>query len=457
MTTLAERDKRSMLHPFTSIAEQQAKGPHIFTEASGIFVRDTEGREYIDGMAGLWCVNVGYGRTEIAEAMAEQVAQLSYYHSFMGAANAPSIELADRMASLAPGDLNKVFFGCTGSDANETQIKLVWQYNNLLGRPQRKKIIARQGAYHGVTLGAVSLSGLPHLHAQFDVPLDRFIHVKKPHHYWHAPEGMSEPAFSAHLAEDLESVILREGPETIAAMIVEPIMGAGGVIVPPEGYFAAIQPVVRKYDILLIADEVICGFGRLGEWFGASRLGIEPDLITCAKGLTSGYVPLSACVVSDRIWEVFRAASAAMGPFGHGFTYTAHPVCAAAALANLSIIEREGLLANALRVGAYFQELLRSRFSDHPLIGEVRGMGLIAGLELVADKRTKRALDLKRGLARRLSEYVRDAGLICRPIYNTVAFAPPLIVTAGDIDEIVERFERGLHKFESSLDRDDLA
>jgi len=449
--SLEQRARRSFFHPFTSIAEQQTKGPHVFASASGILVRDAAGREYIDGMAGLWCVNVGYDRAEIGRAMAEQVGQLSYYHSFAGAANGPAIELADRLARLAPGDLNKVFFGCTGSDANETQIKLVWQYNNLLGRPKRKKIIARQGGYHGVTLGAVSMSALPHLHAHFDVPLDRFIHVEKPHYYWGAKEGMTEREFSAHLAADLEARIVREGPETVAAMIVEPVMGAGGVIVPPEGYFAAIQPIVRKYDLLLIADEVICGFGRLGEWFGSTAFGIQPDLMTCAKGLSSGYAPISAAIVSDRIWEVFRDASPKSGPFGHGFTYSAHPVCAAAALANLDIVEREGLVGNAARVGAYFQQRLRAAFAKHPLVGEVRGMGLIAGIELVADKWTKKPFDLALGRARQLSACAMDEGLICRPIYNTIAFAPPLIVTESDIDEIVARLARAMDTFAGKL------
>lgn len=448
---LSELDRLHFLHPFTSIAEQMQGAPRIFTEARGILVKDIDGREYIDAMAGLWCVNVGYGREEIADAVAAQVRTLSYCHAFAHSANEPAIRLAERLARLAPGPLNKVFFGCTGSDANDTQIKLVWQYNNLLGRPRRKKIIARKGAYHGVTLGAVSMSGLPHLHAQFDVPLDRFVHLEKPHYYGRETEEMTESEFTAFLAKDLEDTIEREGPDTIAAFIAEPIMGAGGVIVPPSGYFDAVLPILREHDIRFIADEVICGFGRLGEWFGSNYYGIQPDLMTVAKGITSGYVPLSACIVSDPIWEVFRDASAEKGPFSHGFTYSAHPVAAAAALANLDIIERDGLVDNAASVGVRFQQRLRDAFSDHPLVGEVRGVGLIAGIELVANKTNRQAWDPKLNVARRLHNLLRDEGLLCRPIGNTLAFSPPLIVTRDDVHAIVERFARGLDRLTAEL------
>jgi len=451
---LEDLDKQTLLHPFTSIAEHQVNGPHIFATGKGIRVTDSRGLEYIDGMAGLWCVNVGYGRAEIGDAMAAQINALSYFHSFMCAANEPSILLANRLSNLFPGESKKVFFGCTGSDANDTQIKLVWQYNNLLGKPHRKKIISRQGSYHGVTVGAASMSGLPHLHAHFDVPLDRFLHTAKPHHYWGAEPGESEREFSARLAADLESLIVREGPDTVAAFIMEPVMGAGGVIPPPEGYFDAVLPVVKKYGLLLISDEVVCGFGRLGRWSGAEYFGFTPDLATYAKGLTSGYAPLSACVIADHVWQVFKDASLEAGPFGHGYTYSAHPVCAAAAMANLDIIDRENLVAHAEIVGMHFQQRLREKFSSHPLVGEVRGIGLIAGIEIVADKKRKQPWILKLALARRLSNHARAHGVICRPIYNTIAFSPPLIVTIDDVEEIIDRFSRGLNEFEAAIRAD---
>jgi L-2,4-diaminobutyrate transaminase len=296
---LAELDRRSSLHPFTSIAEQQAVGPHIIVSGSGIRIKDAEGREYIDAMAGLWCVNVGYGRQELIEAMRQQAERLPYYHSFMGLANEPAIRLADRLAERTPGTLRKVFFGNSGSDANDTQVKLVWYYNNLLGRPQKKKILARWGGYHGVTVASASLTGLPPLHKAFDLPIDRFGHVGRPHYYWDARPGESESEFSKRLAEELDQRIQQEGPDTVAAFIAEPLQAAGSVIAPPQGYFESIVPVLKKHDVLLIADEVVCGFGRLGRWFGSEYYGLQPDLMTVAKGLTSAYLPMSAVIVSD--------------------------------------------------------------------------------------------------------------------------------------------------------------
>lgn len=336
---LRDLDKRSHLHPFTSVAGLAADGPLVMTEGKGTRLTDTSGKQYLDAFAGLWCVNVGYGREEIAEAVAEQIKRLAYYHSFLGMANEPSIRLADRLAKMTPAPLSRAFFGLTGSDGNDTQIKIIWYYNNQRGKPNKKKLIARRLGYHGVTVASGSLSGLANLHGGFDLPVERFLHVTTPHHYRFATAGMTEREFSQFLARELEDLIVREGPETVAAFFAEPVMGAGGVYVPPEGYFEAIVPVLRKYDVLLVADEVICGFGRLGTLFGSDRYGLHPDLMTVAKGLTSGYVPMSACLVSEAIWRVLHDASGQMGPFGHGFTYSAHPVAAAAAMANLDILE----------------------------------------------------------------------------------------------------------------------
>jgi L-2,4-diaminobutyrate transaminase len=450
-STVREADRRTHLHPFTSAADHAETLPRLMVAGEGIRVRDSDGQEYVDAMAGLWCVNVGYGRREIADAAEAQARRLPYYHTFASMANEPAARLADRLVALAPGDMSKVFFGSSGSETNDTQVKIVRYYHNVLGKPDKKKIIAREGAYHGSTLAGASMSGMPHMHTGFDLPLDGFVHVKSPHYWRHAPEGTSEQDFSVSLAEDLEACILREGPDTVAAFIAEPVQGAAGVVTPPAGYFEAIVPVLRKYDVLFIADEVICGFGRLGRWWGSDHYGLEPDLVSTAKGLTSGYVPMSACLISERVWTVLREGSSQYGPFAHGYTYSGHPVAAAAALANLDVIEGEGLVENAARVGAHLQARLREAFGEHPLVGELRGVGLIAGIELVEDKESKRPFDLSRGVARRLHELLMEEGLICRPVFNTLAFSPPLIVSRDDVDRIVAAFARGLDRLTEEL------
>ena len=450
-TTLEDLDRKSLFHPFTSIREHLAEGPLVITEASGVRVRDRSGRDYIDAMAGLWCVNVGYGRRELVEAMAAQASRLPYYHSFASMSNEPVIRLAARLIEMAPGKMSKVFFANSGSEANDTQIKLVRYYNNLRGRPEKKKILSRRGAYHGVTLGATSLSGLPPMHAIFDLPLPGFLHLERPSHFWHAPPGATEEEFSAVLAAELEALIEREGASTIAAMFVEPVMGAGGVIVPPRGYFERIVPILRAHDILLVADEVICGFGRLGTLFGSNYYGLEPDLVTVAKGLTSGYLPMSAVLVGERVWEALAEGSAKQGPFAHGYTYSGHPVPAAVAHANLDILERERLVARAADTGDYLQRRLREAFAGHPLVGEVRGVGMIAGIELVASKSEKRPFPPAAEAGRRLSRHLLAGGLISRALRDTLAFSPPLVLEKADVDRIVEIFARGLEAVSREL------
>jgi L-2,4-diaminobutyrate transaminase len=442
--SLEELDRRSLFHPFTSIREHEVSGPLVITDAAGVRVRDREGREYIDGMAGLWCVNVGYGRRELVEAMTAQASRLPYYHSFASMSNEPVIRLAARLLAMAPGRMSKVFFANSGSEANDTQIKIVRYYNNLRGKPEKKKILSRRAAYHGVTLGATSLSGLPPMHAVFDLPLPGFLHLERPSHYWHAPPGMSEEEFSATLAAELEALIEREGASTIAAMFVEPVQGAGGVIVPPRGYFERIVPILRRHDVLLVVDEVICGFGRLGTMFGSHHFGLEPDLMTIAKGLTSGYLPMSAVLVGDTVWETLREGSGKQGPFAHGYTYSGHPVPAAVALANLDLLERERLVAKAASTGGYLQQRLRAAFADHPLVGEVRGVGMIAGMELVASKSEKRPFAPAVEAGRRLSRHLLRDGLISRALRDTLALSPPLVLETSDVDRIVEIFGRGL-------------
>jgi L-2,4-diaminobutyrate transaminase len=454
--SLAELDRRSFLHPFTPLADHLESGPRVIVEGEGAWLRDLDGKRYFDAMAGLWCVDIGYGRPEVAEAIYEQAKKLSYFHAFSSMATEPSIRLADRLIRLAPEGLSKVFFGNSGSDANDTNVKLVWYYNNLRGKPEKVKIISRLKGYHGVTVASASLTGLPLLHKSWHLPIPEVKHTTCPDVYRDKPEGMSEPAYAERLAAELDALIEREGPDTVGAFIAEPVMGAGGVHVPPEGYFPAIQAVLDKHDVLMIADEVICGFGRLGHWFGSNRFGIRPDLMTIAKGLTSGYVPMSGSLIGDKIWQVIVERSREIGPFGHGYTYTAHPVAAAAAMANLDIIEGEGLVDNAREVGAHFQRRMRTAFAEHPLVGHVRGEGLIMGIELVADRASKRAFDPRNKVAARVVQSCLAEGLITRnlPSGDIIAFSPPLTVTLDDVDLMERRFASGLDKAAASLRAD---
>ena len=452
--SLEEMDRQSLLHPYTSIGAHLREGPLVVAGAKGAHVTDIHGKRYLDAMAGLWCVNIGYERPEMADAIAAQARDLAYYHLFFSMSQEPAIRLADRVLSLAPKHMSKVFFCNSGSEANDTQVKIAWYYNNLRGKPEKRKIIARRRGYHGVTVAAASMTGLPPVHKSFNLPLPGFVHTTAPHHYREAPPGMSEREFSRKLAADLEALILEEGPETCAAFIAEPVMGAGGAIPPPEGYFDEIQPILRRHDILFIVDEVICGFGRLGRWFGTDRYGLEPDLMSIAKGLTSAYVPMSAAIVSEKVWEVLREGSPETGPFAHGYTYGGHPVAAAAGLAAIGIMEREALVDRAARVEPYFQRRLRESFAEHPLVGEVRGAGLMAGVELVADKARKTPFAPERDIAARLAREALEAGLICRGMANTVCFSPPLVVAEAEVDEIVDKLGRALARLTDALARE---
>ncbi len=434
-----ESDRRFVFHPFTQLDTHEQHGsPSMIVAGSGARVQDIHGHSYIDAMAGLWCVNVGYGRVELGDAMRAHAERLGYYHAFSSMGSDTPGVLADRLIEMAPAGMSKVFFGCTGSDANDTQVKLVWFYNNILGRPEKKKIIARDRGYHGVSVMAAGLTGLPGLHANFDLPLPMIRHTTAPHRLWEAEPGMSDEAFAQKLADDLEALILTEGPETVAAFIAEPVMGAGGVLVPPATYFERIQAVLRRYDVLLIADEVITAFGRLGRWFGSDVFGIEADLITVAKGLTSGYFPLSGCIVSDRVWRVLVDGSAG-APFGHGYTYSAHPLGAAVALANLELIESEGLLARAAERGAQMQALLHDAFDDHPLVGEVRGTALIGALEFVAERDPAKPFAPSLKVAARVTRRCLELGMITRalPAADTISFSPPFVITEDEIGEMV--------------------
>jgi L-2,4-diaminobutyrate transaminase len=438
-----------------SIADHLRSGPRIMAEGSGLTLVDTEGRRYLDAVAGLWCVAIGYGRTEVAEAIAAQSRRLAFYHTFSSMSNEPQIRLADRLLGLVPGRMSKVFFGNSGSEANDTQVKLVWYYNNLRGRPRKKKIIARREGFHGSTVAAGSLTGLEAFHRAFDLPLPQILHTSPAYYYRYAAPGQSEEDYATALAAELDQLIEREGPETVAAFIAEPVMGAGGVVPPPGGYFEKIQRVLRKHDVFMIADEVICGFGRLGRMFGSAVYGIEPDLVTVAKQLTSGYFPLSACFVSEDIWNVLRDGSPEMGPFAHGFTYSGHPVGAAAAMANLDIVLGEDLVGNAARVGPYLQERLRAALGKHPLVGDVRGVGLIAGVELVADQATRQLFASSLKVAPRVAQRCMEDGLIVRslPGGHVIALSPPLCITRAQVDEVVGGLARAIDHVTDELTR----
>ncbi len=442
MSSLSDLDRRYLFHPMTALATHEQLGPApVIVKGEGAWLEDAEGRRYLDAMAGLWCVNVGYGRREIAQALERQATTLSYCHTFSGVSSDQAILLAQRLIEMAPVPMSKVFFGSSGSDANDTAVKLVWYYQNVRGKTEKKKIIARDRGYHGVTAVSGSLTGLVVAHAGFDLPLPFVRHTTAPRPLWEG-EGLTDAEFVARLVDDLERLIQTEGPETIGAMIVEPVMGAGGVIVPPEGYYPAIQGVLARYDVLLIADEVISGFGRLGRPFGTELFGLEPDLIILAKGLTSMYAPLSGCMVSEGVWRTIVEGEQRFGVFGHGFTYTAHPGPAAAALANLDLIDGEGLVEQAATLGAYLQRRLESAFNDHPLVGDVRGVGLMCGVEFVASRRPAVAFDPSVKVAARIVKEAFQRGVIGRalPQTDTIAFSPPFIISEEEIDTAVNTF-----------------
>ncbi|MCO5090703.1 aspartate aminotransferase family protein [Bosea sp. (in: a-proteobacteria)] len=445
LTNLAVRDIETLVHPYTNLATHRETGPLVLESGKGIHVYDTTGKEYIEGMAGLWCTSLGYSNEELIETAAAQLRKLPFTHIFTGRSHDPAIELAEKLKEIAPVPISKVFYGTSGSDANDTQVKIVWYLNNALGRPRKKKIISRLKGYHGVTVATASLTGLPNNHIDFDLPLPGILHTSCPHHYRFAEAGESEQDFSARLAAELEEMILREGPDTVAAFIAEPVMGAGGAITPPEGYFEKINAVLAKYDILFISDEVITGFGRTGKMFGTQTYGMAADSISLAKQITSAYFPLSAVMMNERIYDVLVDQSRKIGVFGHGNTYAGHPVGCAIAVKTLEIYEREKIVDHVARVAPTFLRRL-NRLAEHPLVGEARGVGLIGGIELVSDKRTKAAFEAKKGVGPRAVSFALDEGLITRAMGDRLAFCPPLVITEAEIEEMFDRCERALDK-----------
>jgi 4-aminobutyrate--pyruvate transaminase len=443
------RDIAFQVHPQTNIRLHEADGPLIIAKGDGPYVVDNDGSRYLDAMSGLWCVSLGYSDTAVKEAIKAQIDDLAYFHLFAHRSNNPSIDLAQRLIEKAPG-MSKVIFQCSGSEANDTAAKLIWYYWNARGRPAKKKIISRRRAYHGTGIASGSLTSLPNIHREFDLPLDRFLHVSCPHFYREGRPGESEVEFTKRLADELESLILAEDPNTVGGFFAEPVMGTGGVVVPPEGYFDVIQKVLKKYDILTVSDEVITGFGRTGAYWGADAVGFRPDIMTCAKSLSSAYLPISAVLVSETIFAAMREQSDKIGVFGHGYTYGGHPVCAAAAIASMQRYDELDTTRNARETGAYLQQRLRA-LAGHPLVGEVRGIGLMAGVELVRDKQKRTPFDPKQAVGLACSTFALKRGLITRNLGDTMSFSPPLIVTRADVDKIVDIFSAALDETLASL------
>lgn len=440
---LSQWDRENFFHPSTHLA-QHARGDtptRIIRTAQGCHIEDRDGNRMLDAFAGLYCVNVGYGRQEIAEAIAEQAKELAYYHAYVGHGTEASITLSKMILDRAPDNMSKVYFGLGGSDANETNVKLIWYYNNILGRPEKKKIISRWRGYHGSGLVTGSLTGLELFHKKFDLPLAQVIHTEAPYYFRRADASQSEDQFVAHCVAELEALIDREGADTIAAFIGEPVLGTGGIVPPPDGYWQAIQEVLRKHDILLVADEVVTGFGRLGSMFGSTHYEMTPDIITIAKGLTSAYAPLSGSIVSDKIWRVLEQGTDDNGPIGHGWTYSAHPIGAAAGVANLKLLDDLNLIENASQVGAYLNAAMQDALNDHPHVGDIRGAGMLCAVEFVKDRDARKFFEPASKVGPQIAAALAADGVIGRamPQGDILGFAPPFCLTREEADEVVAK------------------
>ena len=447
----SSRDVAYVLHPYTNLELHQSAGPQIITRGEGIYVEDEEGKKYIEGMAGLWCASLGFGEERLVKAAERQMRTLPFYHVFASKSHLPVIDLAEKLITMAPLPMSKIFFANSGSEATDSVVKLVWYYNNALGRPKKKKIISRQRAYHGVTVAAASMTGLPFNHRDFDLPIDRIIHADCPHHYRYGLPGESEQAFSKRLAVNLEKLIEDEGPDTVAAFIAEPVMGAGGVIVPPKGYFEAIQPILKKYDILFIADEVICGFGRTGNMFATETYNLQPDMITMAKALSAAYTPISAVMLNKQVADVVYENSGKIGSFGHGFTYSAHPMSAAVALETLCIYEERDIVSHVRSVMGYFQDGLQA-LAEHPLVGEARGVGLLGGIELVEDKDRKKNFAPSASVGASVAARCLEHGLVVRSLPgDIITLCPPLVILKAEVDMLLSRLRMALDESASFL------
>jgi 4-aminobutyrate--pyruvate transaminase len=435
--SLHVRDIASLIHPQTNLRKHLETGPTIITRGEGIYVYDDAGTRYLEAAAGLWCASLGFGSERLAKVAYEQMRNIGYYHIYRSTSHGPAIELAEKLLEIAPVPMSKVLFQCSGSEANDTAIKLVWYYWHAVGKPKKKKIISRIQSYHGSTCAAVSLTGKPDMHADFGLPFEQFLHTEFPHYYRFAQPGETEEAFSTRMADALEKMILKEGPDTVAAFWAEPVMGAGGAVLPPAGYFAKIQAVLKKYDILFVADEVICGFGRTGQQWGSQTFGLEPDMLSCAKALSAGLAPISALLINERVFQSMLSESDKQGSFAHGYTYAGHPVTAAVALETLNIYEEIGILDHVRKMEATFLPLLR-RLGEHPYVGHADGRGLIGGFEIVKDKATRQPFAAEAQIPAKIEARIRQKGVIVRLVGNRVAFSPPLIINESQIEEIFE-------------------
>ena len=454
----AARDIANVLHPYTDLKMHSEVGPIVITRGEGVRVWDDTGKEYIESVAGLWCASLGFSNERLAKAAYNQMMKLPFYHSFTAKSHEPVIDLAEMLIERAPVPMSKVFFANSGSEANDTAIKMVWYYNNALGRHAKKKMIGRIKGYHGITIAAASLTGLPYNHRSFDLPLPGFIHTMTPHHYHGAEPGESEEGFATRCAEALDALIVAEGPDTVAAFIAEPIMGAGGVIVPPRTYFEKIQAVLRKHDVLFIADEVICGFGRTGNFWGSQTFDLQPDILTCAKALSSAYLPISAVMVNEKVFQALASESHVIGTFGHGYTYSGHPVPAAVAIETLKIYDEIGMVDMVRTTGAHMQKELRRRFEGHDLVGEIRGTGMIGAMELVADRATHKNFEPVQKVGARLVKLCEHHGVIARMLPNdSLAFSPPLIMTTDEVDQMLAGVEVALNDLTMQLREEGIA
>jgi 4-aminobutyrate--pyruvate transaminase len=437
-------DIASQIHPHTNLRAFEQQGAMIMTSGDGVWVQDDQGRRYLEGMSGLWSVALGYGNQRLIDAATRQLQRLAYYQNFAHKATDPAIELAAKLLQISPVPMSKVLYQTSGSEANDTAVKLCWYYWNSRGAHTRRKVISRINAYHGTGIASASLTGLPHLHKEWNLPLPGFLHTDCPHYYRFGNVGESPEDFAARCARNLEELIVREGPETIAAFFAEPVMGTGGVLIPPPTYFERIQAVLHKYDILFVVDEVITGFGRTGNLWGAQTFDLRPDIITCAKALSSSYLPFSARLLNERIYEAMREQTDRLGVLGHGYTYGGHPVCAAVALEALRIYAEEGFLRHVRDVSAYLQDCLRERFADHPLVGEVRGLGMLGALEIVRRRDTKESFAATLKVPAYVANVAQEKGLMIRPLNNCVVFAPPLIMEREHIDLAMDRYAQAL-------------
>ena len=443
--SLSARDAAAAFHGYTNLAAHEKQGAHVMVSGQGIRLTDEDGRSYIDGLASLWCSGLGFSEERLVEAAVRQMRALPFSSAFAGRSHAPLIELSEALSAIAPAPAHRPFFVNSGSEAMETAIQIVWYYNNALGRPQKKKLVGRARGYHGVTTGAGSLTALGYKQDGFDLPVsDRFLRLTCPSFYRDGKPGETEAEFTARLVQEFEDLIQREGPETIAALVGEPLMAAGGVVVPPAGYWPAMQAVCRKYDILVVADEVVNGFCRTGNWWGSQSFGLEPDIATCAKQLSAAFLPIGATMVSEAIFDVVAKRSGEMGTFGIGMTYGGHPVCAAVAVETLKIYHERDILGHVRAMAPQFQSRLKA-LADHPLVGETRGIGLIGGVEIVADKTTHASFPLAAKAALKVYEAAAKRGVLLRPLpSDSIGICPPMIVTPAEIDEIFDALKGAL-------------